>query len=161
MSYVFCNQCGHRNPPASSFCSACGATLDSAGEHTASIARTDTSDLTALAGETDDLVGSADVAPGNGVLVVRGGPQNGLRFALLDRVTSLGRSVENDISLDDITVSRRHAVVERNGEKFTVHDNGSLNGTYVNQRRITMADLAHGDELQVGKFHFLFLLGAE
>src|SRR5262245_40605251 len=157
MAYVFCNQCGHRNPPESSFCSACGATLDHTGEHTAAIARTDVTELP----DDDALVRSADVAPGNGVLVVRGGEQNGLRFALLDRVTSLGRSVENDISLDDITVSRRHAVVERNNDRFTVHDNGSLNGTYVNQRRITMADLAHGDELQVGKFHFLFLLGAE
>jgi pSer/pThr/pTyr-binding forkhead associated (FHA) protein len=159
MAYVFCNQCGHRNPPESSFCSACGATLDHTGEHTAAIARTDVTDPTLLSGE--GLVETADVAPGNGVLVVRGGAQNGLRFALLDRVTSLGRSVENDVSLDDITVSRRHAVVERNGERFTVHDNGSLNGTYVNGRRITMADLAHGDELQVGKFHFLFLLGSE
>ena len=74
---------------------------------------------------------------------------------------SLGRSVENDISLDDITVSRRHAVLEATPEGFTVHDNGSLNGTYVNQERIATSILEHGDEIQVGKFHFLFLLGPD
>jgi len=157
MSYVFCNLCGHRNPPASSFCSACGSTLDHTGEHTVALGRID--DDTLLAEPPDVTI--ADVAPGSGMLVVRGGEQAGLRFALLDRVTSLGRSVENDISLDDITVSRRHAVVERVGDTFTIHDNGSLNGTYVNQQRISSSQLEHGDELQVGKFHFLFLLGAE
>jgi len=157
VAYVFCNQCGHRNPPASSFCSACGSVLDHVDEHTASLTRLDAS--TVLTDEHP--VVTADVAAGTGVLVVRGGPQAGLRFALLDRVTSLGRSVENDISLDDITVSRRHAVIERTGEHFIIHDNGSLNGTYVNQHRITSVELQHGDEVQVGKFHFLFLMGAD
>ena len=65
------------------------------------------------------------------------------------------------MSLDDITVSRRHAVVERTATGFVVHDTGSLNGTYVNHRRTSTGELHHGDELQVGKFHFLFLLGPE
>jgi pSer/pThr/pTyr-binding forkhead associated (FHA) protein len=76
-------------------------------------------------------------------------------------VTLLGRSVENDISLDDITVSRRHAVLELTHEGFILHDNGSLNGTYVNGHRITATPVHHGDEIQVGKFHFLFLLAAD
>jgi hypothetical protein len=149
--------CGHRNPPGSSFCSACGSSLDHTGEHTVAMGRLDHE----LPREEPADVGAVDIAAGSAMLVVRGGDQSGLRFALLDRVTSLGRSVENDISLDDITVSRRHAVIERVGDQFTVHDNGSLNGTYVNHERITSARLEHGDELQVGKFHFLFLLGAE
>jgi hypothetical protein len=153
MTYVFCNRCGHRNPPHSSFCSACGNVLDHTDEHTASIAK--------VAAD-----GSAGMSRGrsgeqHGVLVVRGGDQDGLRFALSDRLTSLGRSVENDVSLDDITVSRRHAVLELTADGFTVHDNGSLNGTYVNQQRITTCSLQHGDEIQVGKFHFLFLLGPD
>ncbi len=132
--------------------------MDHTGEHTATMPRLDLGDAPF---PEESLVTTADIAQGNGVLVVRGGEQAGLRFAILDRVTSLGRSVENDISLDDITVSRRHAVLERDGERFTVHDNGSLNGTYVNQHRISTVELAHGDELQVGKFHFLFLLGSD
>lgn len=150
VNYVFCNECGHRNPPNSSFCSACGSVLDSTGEHTASLTRVEA---------TPEHSGGA--APEVAVLVVRGGDQDGLRFPLSDRLTSLGRSVENDISLDDITVSRRHAVLEQTPDGYVVHDNGSLNGTYINHERITTAVLEHGDELQVGKFHFLFLLAAE
>ena len=154
MTYVFCNHCGHRNPPHSSFCSACGNVLDRSDEHTASLSKTD-SEGSPLRDPTTGL------SKEYGVLVVRGGDQDGLRFALSDRLTSLGRSVENEISLDDITVSRRHAVLEHTRDGFTVHDNGSLNGTYVNGERITTALLGHGDELQVGKFHFLFLLGPD
>ncbi|MEY4371588.1 MAG: hypothetical protein RL219_357 [Actinomycetota bacterium] len=150
MSYVFCNGCGHRNPPSSAFCSACGAVLDATGEHTASLSRVPSEPAASRGG-----------GPGAAVLVVRGGDQDGLRFPLSDRLTSLGRSVENDISLDDITVSRRHAVLEHTPDGYVVHDNGSLNGTYVNQRRITTGVIEHGDELQIGKFHFLFLLAAE
>lgn len=154
MAYVFCNHCGHRNPPHSSFCSACGNVLDRSDEHTASITKIGP-DGAPLRDPTEGITREI------GVLVVRGGDQDGLRFALSDRLTSLGRSVENDVSLDDITVSRRHAVLELTPDGFTVHDNGSLNGTYVNGRRITTSVLAHGDELQVGKFHFLFLLGPD
>ena len=153
MAYVFCNHCGHRNTPHSSFCSACGNVLDHSDEHTASITRVE--------GEAPEPAHRFDPAMEHGVLVVRGGDQDGLRFALSDRLTSLGRSVENDVSLDDITVSRRHAVLELTPDGFTVHDNGSLNGTYVNQQRVTTCALEHGDEIQVGKFHFLFLLGPD
>jgi hypothetical protein len=153
MAYVFCNHCGHRNTPHSSFCSACGNVLDHSDEHTASITRVE--------GEAPEPAHRFDSAMEHGVLVVRGGDQDGLRFALSDRLTSLGRSVENDVSLDDITVSRRHAVMELTPDGFTVHDNGSLNGTYVNQQRVTTCALEHGDEIQVGKFHFLFLLGPD
>ena len=153
MAYVFCNHCGHRNTPHSSFCSACGNVLDHSDEHTASITRVE--------GEAPEPAHRFASAMERGVLVVRGGDQDGLRFALSDRLTSLGRSVENDVSLDDITVSRRHAVLELTPDGFTVHDNGSLNGTYVNQQRVTTCALEHGDEIQVGKFHFLFLLGPD
>jgi len=153
MAYVFCNHCGHRNPPHSSFCSACGNVLDHSDEHTASITRV----VVEGSVPTDPATSDAQ----HGVLVVRGGDQDGLRFALSDRLTSLGRSVENDISLDDITVSRRHAVMELTPAGFTIHDNGSLNGTYVNQERISTCAVEHGDEIQVGKFHFLFLLGPD
>ena len=62
--------------------------------------------------------------------------------------------------LDDITVSRRHTTVRRSGERVIVVDEGSLNGTYVNQRRVDSAELRQGDELQVGKYHLVYLESA-
>jgi hypothetical protein len=161
VAYVFCNSCGHRNPPGSNFCSACGSALDHVEERTATLPAVVPGEESDDDGDSAMLVDSADVGPGTGALVVRNGEQAGLRFALLDAVTTLGRSIENDISLDDITVSRHHALVEREGRSYRVRDNGSLNGTYVNGQRITELQLQHGDEVLVGKFHFLFVLGAD
>jgi pSer/pThr/pTyr-binding forkhead associated (FHA) protein len=76
-------------------------------------------------------------------------------------LTRLGRHPESEISLDDITVSRRHAEITRVGTQYVVRDVGSLNGTYVNQERIDEATLRHGDELQVGKFRLVFFDGPE
>jgi pSer/pThr/pTyr-binding forkhead associated (FHA) protein len=91
-----------------------------------------------------------------GVLIVRAGAQAGTRFVLDDRVTRLGRHPDSEISLDDITVSRRHAEIERTSDGYIVSDVGSLNGTYVNQERIDSMLLRHGDELQIGKFRLVF-----
>jgi hypothetical protein len=155
MSYVFCNGCGHRNPPASAFCSACGSALDLPADHTITIAKVDP--LLDAPGIDDDVVLSADsVLLGVGVLVVRSGAQAGQRFALVGATTRLGRHPESEISLDDITVSRRHAEIVRSESGYSVRDTGSLNGTYVNQTRVDDAPLRHGDELQVGKFRLVF-----
>jgi pSer/pThr/pTyr-binding forkhead associated (FHA) protein len=95
--------------------------------------------------------------PGSALLVVRRGPNAGSRF-LLDRpTTSAGRHPDSDIFLDDVTVSRRHAEFYRHGDRFTVRDVGSLNGTYVNRERIEEAELFGGDEVQIGKFRLLFM----
>ena len=93
------------------------------------------------------------------MLVVRRGPNAGSRFVLDGEVTALGRHPESDIFLDDITVSRRHAVIERTDDGFTVRDAGSLNGTYVNRERVDEARLRTGDELQIGRFRLSFVLG--
>ena len=92
-----------------------------------------------------------------GVLIVRAGAQAGARFTLDGDLTRLGRHPGSEISLDDITVSRRHADIERTAEGYVVSDAGSLNGTYVNQERIDTSELRHGDELQIGKFRLVFL----
>ncbi len=72
--------------------------------------------------------------------------------------TLIGRSPECDVFLDDVTVSRRHAELVRDGERVTIRDLGSLNGTFVNRRRIEEATLADDDELQIGKYRLTFLL---
>jgi pSer/pThr/pTyr-binding forkhead associated (FHA) protein len=104
-----------------------------------------------------DFAAIDSLPPGTGLLVVLRGPNAGSRFLLDDDFTSTGRHPDSDIFLDDVTVSRRHAEFYRQGDRFTVRDVGSLNGTYVNRERIEEADLFGGDEVQIGKFRLLFL----
>jgi hypothetical protein len=155
---VFCNQCGHRNPPGSKFCSSCGAALDlPSGEDT-----TMTHVVTpAEEREADeDLKVSLDeLAEGTALLVVRKGPNEGSKYVLDAEVTRAGRHPDSDIFLDDITVSRRHVVVDHEGDGYTLRDVGSLNGTYVNRERIDEARLQTGDEVQIGKFRLVFYAG--
>ena len=152
MSEVFCNNCGHRNPLGSNFCSSCGKPLE-----TRAADATVTFQLDAL---TDDEVRiDLDEVPGEGVLVVTRGPNAGSRFALDKALTTLGRHPESDIFLDDVTVSRRHVEVERTGDGYVARDVGSLNGTYLNREPVETAVMHHGDELQVGKFKLVFFEG--
>jgi pSer/pThr/pTyr-binding forkhead associated (FHA) protein len=160
MAYVFCNHCGHRNPPDSSFCSSCGSPLDVSGDRTITLTAVDP--LQDAAGGDDDIVVTmSDLPTDKAVLIVRSGPQAGDRFALDSEVTRLGRHPDSEIMLDDITVSRRHASIERTDEGYVVSDAGSLNGTYLNQERIERAVLHHGDELQVGKFRLVLFERAD
>lgn len=155
MAYVFCNQCGHRNPPESSFCSSCGTVLDRLDDHTVTLSKVDP--LQDAPGTADDVVVNlGDLPTETASLVVRNGPQAGTTLVLSTPVTRLGRHPDSEISLDDITVSRRHAEIERTPHGYVVRDAGSLNGTYVNHQRIDEAPLHHGDELQVGKFRLVF-----
>jgi pSer/pThr/pTyr-binding forkhead associated (FHA) protein len=155
MAYTFCNQCGHRNPPESNFCSSCGAPLDVLDDRTITLTAIDP--LQDAPGADDDIViPMGEIAKDRAVLIVRAGAQAGERFALDTDLTRLGRHPDSEISLDDITVSRRHAEVQRTAEGYFVADSGSLNGTYVNQERVERTQLRHGDELQIGKFRLVF-----
>ncbi len=160
MIYIFCNSCGHRNPPKSSFCSACGGVLDHPGQRTIVLAKTDP--LQDAPGDSDNVhVTITDSRSGHGLLVVRSGDQTGESFALDIPIVSIGRHPENVIYLDDVTVSRRHAEVHHVGGAYVVRDLGSLNGTYVDQQRVEERQLMHGDELQIGKFRMVYFDGAE
>jgi pSer/pThr/pTyr-binding forkhead associated (FHA) protein len=159
-SYVFCNQCGHRNPPDSAFCSSCGAPLDSLDDRTITLTRVD--QLQDAPGTDDDVVVPVGELPTEvAVLIVRAGAQAGARFPLTAPLTRLGRHPDSEISLDDITVSRRHADIERTADGYVVSDAGSLNGTYVNQERVERQRLTHGDEVQIGKFRLIFFERAD
>ncbi len=155
MSYTFCNQCGHRNPPVSNFCSNCGEPLDVLDDRTVTLTAVDP--LQDAPGPDDDvLVPIGELERGIPVLIVRAGAQAGERFALRGERTGLGRHPDSEISLDDITVSRRHAEITHDGSTYVVADAGSLNGTYVNQERVDSSPLRHGDELQIGKFRLVY-----
>jgi pSer/pThr/pTyr-binding forkhead associated (FHA) protein len=108
--------------------------------------------------EVEDASPLEDFGMEGPALVVRsGGGRTGEHFIPRDDRTSIGRSPDCDIFLDDVTVSRRHAVLIRRDETFVIEDQGSLNGTFVNRRRIEDAELADGDELQIGKYRLTFL----
>jgi hypothetical protein len=154
---VFCNQCGHRNPPGSNFCSSCGAALNLASGDDTTMTIVLNADPTEL---EDELAVSLDELPeGVGMLVVRKGPNAGSKYLLDAEVTRAGRHPDSDIFLDDITVSRRHAEITRQSDRYMLRDVGSLNGTYVNRDRVEEAALSNGDELQIGKFKLVFFSG--
>lgn len=90
-------------------------------------------------------------------LVVPNGSLAGSRYVVEADVTSIGRDLGSDIFLDDVTVSRAHASVRRDGDRFVVEDLGSLNGTYVNGALVDRAELTTGDEVRIGKFKLYFL----
>ena len=94
------------------------------------------------------------------MLVVRHGPNAGSSYRLEEPLTAIGRHPDSDIFLDDITVSRRHAVVRRSERGgYEVSDVGSLNGTYVDHERVDTAPLHHLADLQIGRFVLVFLVG--
>jgi hypothetical protein len=151
---VFCTNCGHRNPPEANFCSSCGTAFAPSTDTTISFVPEDAS---GESGEEEINVPAAELSDGAGVLVVKRGPDAGTRFVLTGEVTRIGRHPDSEIFLDDVTVSRRHCEFRRQATGYTVHDVGSLNGTYVNRERIEEIALKSGDEVQVGKFKLVFL----
>jgi pSer/pThr/pTyr-binding forkhead associated (FHA) protein len=91
------------------------------------------------------------------MIVIARGAHKGSRFLITSEGVTIGRSGQNAIFLDDITVSRTHATILKSGTNFVLKDAGSLNGTYINNASVTEHTLVSGDEFQIGKFHLLFI----
>ncbi len=104
----------------------------------------------------EELSAVSALPAGSALLIVRRGAGVGSRFLLDQDVTVAGRHPDADIFLDDVTVSRKHAEFIRSGNRFSVTDLGSMNGTYAVGSRVDSADLSHGDEVQIGKFRMTF-----
>ncbi len=151
MSHVYCPECGFQNPESANYCARCGSAL--VGEQPAD------STQTFSAAELEDTgVGLEEMGLEGPALIVRaGGGRAGEIFKPAGERTLIGRSPECDVFLDDVTVSRKHAALVREGDRFTVEDQGSLNGTFVNKKRIESAPIRSGDELQIGKYRLTFL----
>lgn len=149
--------CGHPVDPGDRFCRICGAAVDDGSQTSIGLAGP---------ASTGSLppVGSG-VAPGvrsgEAVLVVRRGMGEGTSYLLTGDVVTAGREPDSDLFLDDVTVSRRHAELRRMSSGWLLRDVGSLNGTYVNRRRIEETPLAAGDEVQIGKYRFAYLVGGD
>ena len=152
MSHIYCPECGFQSPEAATYCSRCGALLvrEVVGENTVSLGPDEIGEET--------MVLPADAISGPALVVRSGGGRAGESFQAIGDRTLIGRSPDCDVFLDDVTVSRRHAELDRTGETFTIRDLGSLNGTFVNRRRIESITLEDDDELQIGKYRMTFLL---
>ena len=159
MADIECARCGHHNNPDANFCSSCGAPVERTGDQ--QDRPTIQLQLDSPGGMPDEISIDLDELPPVGILVVRAGPNAGSTFAVDKEVVTAGRHPDSDIFLDDITVSRRHAEVRREGTQLIVRDVGSLNGTYLNRERIEQAELTDGDTVQVGKFKLVFVAGPE
>ena len=152
---VHCPECGFVNAEGANYCQKCGAYLsrpEGTEEPTTMTYRVDAEGEMHPV-DIDEIVEQAGAA-----MVIRaGGGRAGESFALNDDRTSIGRSPDAGIFLDDVTVSRNHALVVRRKDGRYIDDLGSLNGTYVNRHRIESHQLVDGDEIQVGKYRLSYL----
>ncbi|HWH13111.1 MAG TPA: FHA domain-containing protein [Miltoncostaeaceae bacterium] len=146
-----CPTCGAFQNDAHRFCSECGSLLRPEGGH-------ETTGPMPLP-EIESRQWEGPHADGPTLAVLSGGP-SGVLFPLPEGVVTIGRSPASDVFLDDVTVSRNHARIERDPGRIVLKDLGSLNGTYVNRRRIETEEvLENGDELQIGKFRLTYFSG--
>ena len=151
-----CPECGFDNAEGANYCQRCGAFIGAPEP----AAAPESSTATYRIDETGELkpVELEDVVAKGAALVIRsGGGRVGESFPLeADRI-AIGRRPDADIFLDDVTVSRDHALLIRRADGYHLDDCGSLNGTYVNRRRVESVRLEDGDELQIGKYKLSFL----
>jgi len=152
---LYCTRCGHANRDDARYCANCGGSLHD--ETTLSInpveADDDITEEFPFPGE--------QLAPGQALLMVKRGPNAGSTFLIDKDLANVGRNPDSDVFLDDVTVSRQHAEIRREGAEFSIHDRGSLNGTYLNRELAESAKLGSGDELQIGKFRLVFFQAEE
>ena len=152
MTHIYCPECGFQNPETANYCAKCGTLLprDENGEATVA--------FTPEQAEAERQAELAELGITGPALVVRSGGGRAVEtFVLEGDETTIGRSPECDIFLDDVTVSRRHALITEEGGRFTIEDLGSLNGTFLNRHRIEQAPLTDDDEVQIGKYRLVFL----
>jgi len=151
MSNIYCPECGFQNPEAANYCSKCGALLHTpeSGEQTQTFSPAVRDELLESLGELPDT--------GPALIVRTGGGRSGETFSPQGERTTIGRSPDCGVFLDDVTVSRRHAALLQRDGRWMIEDLGSLNGTFVNRRRVDSAPLEDGDEIQIGKYRLTFL----
>lgn len=151
---IKCPECGIENTPDSSYCRRCGTHLE------VSSPPEETTEKYAVGGEGEEAQPTpADLLPAEGTVLQIRSPldREGELLGLMGEIVTIGRNPECDLFLDDVTVSRKHARIVIDPDGFMIEDEGSLNGTYVNRRRIERHQLFDGDELQIGKFKLAFL----
>jgi len=153
VSHIYCPECGFQNLESAHYCSRCGALLVTEAEPDET---TQTFSAEEVHEDRGDLLEELGIE-GPALVIRSGGGRTGEAFTLERPQTTIGRSPDCDIFLDDVTVSRRHSVVAHGDSGFTIEDLGSLNGTFLNRSRIERGVLENGDEVQIGKYRLIFL----
>ena len=148
-----CPTCSFDNSDDSNYCRRCGSRL--------TIVDPNETTITYTVADREGLEVFGTPGPGTVLLIRAGGGREGEIIELEADVLTIGRSPHSDLFLDDVTVSRHHARVLRDEGGFWVEDLNSLNGTYVNRKRIEQQRLFDSDELQIGKFKLVFVERAE
>jgi pSer/pThr/pTyr-binding forkhead associated (FHA) protein len=151
---LHCTECGFVNNEGANYCQRCGALLprpEASGDPITATYRIDDETGELVPVELDDVT-----AHGPALVIRAGGGRVGESFPVDGERMSIGRRPESDVFLDDVTVSRDHALLIRRGENWYLDDCGSLNGTYVNRSRIESHRLEEGDEVQIGKYKLTF-----
>jgi pSer/pThr/pTyr-binding forkhead associated (FHA) protein len=151
---LHCPECGFLSDEGANYCQRCGSLLPrgegSAGEPVTATYRIDD------AGELVPVEPGEVTAHGPALVIRTGGGRAGESFAVDRERMTIGRRPDSDVFLDDVTVSRDHALLVSRGDHWYLDDCGSLNGTYVNRSRIESHRLEEGDELQIGKYKLTY-----
>jgi pSer/pThr/pTyr-binding forkhead associated (FHA) protein len=153
---LHCTECGFVNDESANYCQRCGTLLargDSGSASGESVTATYRIDET---GELVPLEVGEVTANGPALVIRAGGGRVGESFSIAGERMSIGRRPDSEVFLDDITVSRDHALLIHRSGAWYLDDCGSLNGTYVNRNRIESHRLAEGDEVQIGKYKLTF-----
>ena len=150
-----CPECGFVNNEVANYCQKCGTFIgDREGAE-------EPSTTTYQVGETGEIAAvdiESEVERTGAALVIRsGGGRAGESFPMEEDRIAIGRSPDAGVFLDDVTVSRNHALLVTRNDGTYIDDLGSLNGTYVNRSRIESQRLEDGDEIQVGKYKLSYL----
>ena len=153
---VHCTDCGFSNLEGANYCQKCGAFLGKAAE-----GGDEPTTMTYTVDDTDEIqpidIDEAVERSGAALVIRTGGGRAGESFTIGEDRVSIGRSPDAGVFLDDVMVSRNHALLVRRRDGLYIDDLGSLNGTYVNRRRIESHRLADGDEIQVGKYKLSYM----
>ena len=155
---IHCPECGFVNPEGANYCQKCGAYVGGPADGEGGDEPTTMTYKVDETGEMQPVDIDETIERSGAALVIRaGGGRAGESFALDEERVSIGRSPDAGVFLDDVTVSRNHALLVRRRDGLYIDDLGSLNGTYVNRRRIESHRLEDGDEIQVGKYKLSYL----
>jgi len=158
MKKIICPNCDFENEKGTIFCINCNSDL-TIENSTTEVTEKIISEMPEAEPGEEFYKDIEEFYEGSPVIIVVKGPSKGARFRIERNEILVGRSVQCDIIIDDVTVSRRHAKISRKGTDLWIYDLNSLNGIYVNKERIEKARLKNKDEIQIGKYKFIFITG--